>query len=249
MNQVISFSGGKDSTAMLLKMLENGEDIHSVVAFDTGWEFPQMLEHWDQVEEYTGIPITRLHPRYDFTESLFTRPIKKRDGTTRCGNGWPSWNRRWCTREKIEAIDRYVNDLDGDSVVCIGFASDESSRVDSKEITNKKYGTRFPLIELGLTEENSLKVCTDAGFDWGGLYEEFSRLSCFCCPLQTLDNLRSVKKLTPDLWDKMLDMDVGGSFHGYDSVLDLHKRFEEEEHLGKSFNIREYNRKVKKDES
>jgi rubrerythrin len=29
---------------MLLMMLERGESIHSVVWFDTGWEFPQMQD-------------------------------------------------------------------------------------------------------------------------------------------------------------------------------------------------------------
>ncbi len=35
MNNVISFSGGKDSTAMLHLMLDRGESIHSVLFFDT----------------------------------------------------------------------------------------------------------------------------------------------------------------------------------------------------------------------
>ena len=42
---VISLSGGKDSTAMLLMMLERGEPIADIMFFDTGWEFPQMYEH------------------------------------------------------------------------------------------------------------------------------------------------------------------------------------------------------------
>lgn len=46
-SNIVSLSGGKDSTAMLLMMLERGEDIHSVVFFDTGWEFPEMHEHID----------------------------------------------------------------------------------------------------------------------------------------------------------------------------------------------------------
>ena len=45
MNNTISLSGGKDSTAMLNIMLGRGESIHSAVFFDTGWEFPEMLEH------------------------------------------------------------------------------------------------------------------------------------------------------------------------------------------------------------
>ena len=60
MNQIVSLSGGKDSTAMLHLMLEKGEPFHSVIFFDTGWEFPQMYEHLDLVEKKTGIEIVRL---------------------------------------------------------------------------------------------------------------------------------------------------------------------------------------------
>ncbi|GAH74603.1 unnamed protein product [marine sediment metagenome] len=56
----VSFSGGKDSTAMLLRMLELGIPIHEIRYFDSGsWEYPQMREHVDKVEKYIGRPITR----------------------------------------------------------------------------------------------------------------------------------------------------------------------------------------------
>ena len=43
---VVSLSGGKDSTAMLLMLLERGEPVADVVFFDTGWEFPEMSNIW-----------------------------------------------------------------------------------------------------------------------------------------------------------------------------------------------------------
>ena len=65
-NQIISLSGGKDSTAMLLMMLERKEPIHSIVFFDTGWEFPQMLDHINLLEKRTGIKIVRLKAKRPF---------------------------------------------------------------------------------------------------------------------------------------------------------------------------------------
>ncbi len=38
MKHMVQFSGGKDSTAMLKKMIEQKWDIDEVVFFDTGWE-------------------------------------------------------------------------------------------------------------------------------------------------------------------------------------------------------------------
>ena len=50
---VVSFSGGKDSTAMLLKMIEEKIPIDCILFCDTGLEFPQMYEHIDKIEKET----------------------------------------------------------------------------------------------------------------------------------------------------------------------------------------------------
>ena len=48
---VVSFSGGKDSTAMLLGMIERDMPIDYILFCDTGIEFPAMYEHIDRVEK------------------------------------------------------------------------------------------------------------------------------------------------------------------------------------------------------
>ena len=238
MNNVISFSGGKDSTAMVLEMLERGENIHSVVAFDTGWEFPQMLEHWDKFEKYTGLEIVKLYPRFDFTESLFTREIKKRDGTTRIGNGWPAPLRRWCTREKMNQIDKYMRTIEN-PVSCIGFAADEQKRADGKGVNDKRYKVRFPLIEWDIDEAEALAICKRHGFNYGGLYDHFQRVSCFCCPLQRIGELRLLRRHYPEQWGLMLkwekDAQENKGFRGYETVHDLERRFAEEDKQGELF--------------
>lgn len=108
-NQIISLSGGKDSTALLLMMLERGEPIHSVVFFNTGWEFPEMEAHIDQLEKYTGLKFIRLKPTKGFDYLLKEHPVVSKKGKTkgsihRIGYGWPSPLRRWCTRLKINTI-------------------------------------------------------------------------------------------------------------------------------------------------
>lgn len=42
---VLSLSGGKDSTAMLLRLLEEKQPVDFILFCDTGLEFPQMYEH------------------------------------------------------------------------------------------------------------------------------------------------------------------------------------------------------------
>jgi len=272
MNNVISLSGGKDSTAMLLMMLERNEPIHSVVFFDTGWEFPEMYVHLDLLEKNTSVKIWRLQSRLPFEYWMFHRPIKTRKirrekiallpqpkieefedrheyedelgrweidpyeykvikvgEVYRTGNGWPSPSRRWCTREKVNTI-KYFSKPIPNPVQCVGYAADETHRGNPRA----KALYRFPLQEYNITEAQALQYCYDKGYNWGGLYNHFRRVSCFCCPLQRLGELRTLRKHFPELWNKMLEMDKANpkynlGFRGYKTVHDLDKRFAKED--------------------
>lgn len=88
MNQIVSLSGGKDSTAMLLMMLERGETVHSAVFFDTGWEFPGMLEHIEKLSAYVldryGVKVWTIYPRLPFEFQMIHKPIIARKGKHKC---------------------------------------------------------------------------------------------------------------------------------------------------------------------
>jgi hypothetical protein len=80
-----------------------------------------------------------------------------------------------------------------------------------------------------MDEAACLQYCKDRGFDWGGLYEHLSRVSCFCCPLQRIGGMRAIRKIRPELWAKMLKWDAAlkdnRGFWGYHTVHDLERRF------------------------
>lgn len=227
---IVSFSGGKDSTAMLLMLLEKGYPVDEIRAFDSGWEFPQMYDHWRQVEEYTGRKITIVHPKKSFTHWLLHQRVIARKGESkgevhRIGNGWPSPMRRWCTGRKVDALYRDRRDC----TWYVGIAFDERDRA-SKSMTDRRSEKRvYPLIDWGITEADALEYCYGKGFTWGGLYDHFLRVSCFCCPLQGIGELRKLRKYYPDLWAQMLEWDraipVNRGFRGYETVQDLEERF------------------------
>ena len=52
---IVSFSGGKDSTAMLLHLLELGEPIDEILFCDTTMEFPEMYVHIEKVKKDINI--------------------------------------------------------------------------------------------------------------------------------------------------------------------------------------------------
>jgi len=196
---ILSFSGGKDSTGLFFMLLERGISFEAVF-FDGGWEFPQMYEHLARVEELGGKKITILRENFDYFAAHHT--YTTRQGEKRRGYGWPSFRRRWCTRIKTSAINGYVrkNQI---TKMLLGIAFDEQHRI-RRSI---RPGVYYPLVEWRVTEADALAYCKRLGFDWGGLYEHFSRVSCFCCPLKGLHDFRILYDHFPDLWNRMLNLD------------------------------------------
>ena len=80
----------------------------------------------------------------------------------------------------------------------VGIAADETQRIKT---------ACYPLVEWGMSEKDCLDYCYARGFDWGGLYRIFSRVSCWCCPLQSLEELRKLYRYFPDLWRQLEEWD------------------------------------------
>lgn len=207
---VVSFSGGKDSTAMLLRMIEEGYPVDIILyCHIRGLEFPEMEDHIKKVEDYIGRKITVLESKKDFMyyATKQTRVIKSEKtpgfqvGDIAKGYGYPTVKARWCTKHlKTEVIDKYLKNLkkDYDIIQYVGIASDE---------THRERDLNYPLIDWGMTEKDCLEYCYSRGFDWGGLYDIWDRVSCWCCPLQSLGDLRKLREKRPLLWERLREMD------------------------------------------
>lgn len=77
---VVSLSGGKDSTAMLLRMLEEGMPVDIILFCDTGLEFPALYRHLEKLERDIGREITRIRPDRPFEYYFLEHEMKKKNG-------------------------------------------------------------------------------------------------------------------------------------------------------------------------
>jgi len=241
---MVSLSGGKDSTAMLLLMIERNMPIDAVFTADTGMEFPEMYPHLERLDEFLyrerGLHITTLRHPKGFEWLMFEEPKsslktvewRRKLGIPLYGNGWPAAKSRWCTghlkthlmRNALVEIKKQYRLL-----TYIGIAADEPKRV---------HKDRYPLVDWQISEKEALQVCKSRGYDWSGLYDIYRRCSCWCCPLQPLGELRKLHDHHPNLWKRLCEMDKRakacfgdhplGQFKTGWTVPELEQRFEME---------------------
>lgn len=241
----LSFSGGKDSTFLLLELLRREYPLDEVVFFDTGWEFPAMYEHIEKIKKMcaeSGIKFVTLYPPKDFDHLMFKHIT--RNG--KAGYSWCGGNARWGTTYKLQTLDAYAQQNKG-SIVYVGIAADETHRLEKERAEFK----RFPLVQWGIAEAECLQGCYAAGFDWGGMYEHLDRLSCMYCRNKNLKELRNIRKHYPDVWEKLkeyqsltnLPYKTNGT-----TIFDLEKRFcleEQRTAQGMSVTSKEFHEQLK----
>jgi 3'-phosphoadenosine 5'-phosphosulfate sulfotransferase (PAPS reductase)/FAD synthetase len=225
-------------------MIEEGMKIDLILFCDTGLEFPEMYEHIRKVEKYIGRKITILKPEKDFMWWATEYSFKSKTGSEIKGKGYPSRMIRWCNQKfKRDVCNKYLNELRKkyDVIIYAGIAFDEPSRVAN---------LNYPLIyRWRMTEKACLQFCYERGFDWDGLYEIWDRVSCWCCPLQSLKSLRKLRKYRPNLWKKLKEIDaklahtIQPNFKFDRSLSDIERRFEVEDEFiaeGKKIGTKEF---------
>lgn len=196
---IANFSAGKDSLAMVLLLLRMNKPLDGIAFFDTGTEFPFVYRTINKLVDFSGKEFFRITAKYSFEHYLLYGARDEELPDTRYSFPFPTKFSRWCTGLKVDSIKRFFKEKFPDVEIFnyIGIASDELSRV-------RLSVDHYPLIQYGVTEKEALKICYSNGFDFEGYYDKHSRLGCWFCPLQSLEDLRILRTDYPDLWEKLL---------------------------------------------
>lgn len=234
MEHILSLSYGKDSLACLGAIAELGLPLDRIVhaevwATDTiPADLPPMVEFKKKadaiIKERWGLDVEHIRASYcrlcdnPTFEKIF---YQTRKGGKYTGSlvGFPTTLVRWCQDLKTNAV-KEANAVNG--IRYIGIAIDEQNRFSN--LSDKQIS---PLVEIGWTEADARKWCEDNGL-LSPIYTNSSRGGCWFCPMQSLQQLRILRKNYPDLWSLLMkwDKDSPLSFHadGH-TVHDFDKRF------------------------
>lgn len=239
MKYIASCSFGKDSLAMVLRLLEENKPLDEVIFYDTGMEFDSIYRNRDRIKELLfqkHIRYTELSSKNTFLFDMFIRPVKYRNPENHkypyhYGYEWCGGCARWGTSGKLATIKKHYKDTYGDEEIFeyVGIAYDEPSRI--KNEVQKLY----PLIEWKMTEKDCLQYCYDKGFNWKEnnieLYDVLDRVSCWCCRNKNLKELKNIYMYMPEYWQKLrgIQSRIDSPMKGVGkSVFDLEERFKKE---------------------
>lgn len=166
---VVALSGGKDSTALALRLRElNPEVPYKFVCTPTGDELPEMFEHWRKLGEMLGSPLIPI-----MGETGLNGLIERQKAL-------PNHRQRWCTRIlKIEPYRRWLA-LHAPVVSYVGLRADEEGRAGGQFEDIPGVVTRYPLREWGWGLDDVLAYNASRGV------EVPERSDCARCPFQRL---------------------------------------------------------------
>lgn len=169
---VVGLSGGKDSTALALLLVEREPRQYEFICNTTGDELPEMLDHWKRLEDLLGSEIIQVRHERSLDEEI------RKQGML------PSVFARWCTRIlKIEPTIRYMDGLPDGSTLYVGLRADEEIR---RGIYGEDMLIRFPLREWDMDEAAVWKALDDRGICIP------KRTDCAKCPYQRLGEWREL---------------------------------------------------------
>ena len=192
---IVSVSGGKDSTAMCLNLLEKGFSKHDFICVfaDTGWEHQSTYDYLNKLEKTIGkiervkSEITVKEEHKEIIEQIefelgFESPMIRRIIKN---HFFPNRFQKWCTTDlKIKPIKKFFDSLEEDFLNLVGIRKEESPR--RSKMKEWEYNDFFdcwvhrPLINW--TEKEVIDIHHRFNLSPNKLYlNGSSRVGCYPC--------------------------------------------------------------------
>lgn len=207
---VVTWSGGKDSTVVVLEALKQNIPIDEIIFFDTFYEFKDMYGYMGEIKSYINqhypnrnIKFTTIGNPDIFTKWSQGKFVRgKFKGKMR---GFPlTVGMSYCTRElKTRPYTHYFKEINKTKKVVslIGIALNELNRVRTDDTI------LYPLINWDMTEDDCITYLKNIGLH-NPLYDKFSRLGCWMCPKQNFTSLKILITEYPEYWKQIKEWEA-----------------------------------------
>jgi len=200
---IVSFSGGKDSTATLLWALGHNPEDTLAIFCDTGAEWPETYTYLDQVEQRLGIAIIRLS-----TDATLEDLVRER-------GRWPALHVRYCTKTlKYLVLQDWLNHHGyHDALILFGQRWEESRRraqlpfYDPPPLGPAATAVFRPVLDW--TEAQVFAYLDQHDMPPNPVYNlGATRVSCAVCPLTSIGNIIAFARTHPDRFDHYMALEA-----------------------------------------
>lgn len=207
---IVSWSGGKDSTATILLAKEHGEPLDEIIFSEVMFDDTisgELPEHIDFIRN-VAIPMfnawgyeTKIL-RHDRTYMDYFNQVRQRGKHVGKKVGFPMADRCNVRNCKVLPIQKYIRES-GPCIQYVGIAVEEKSRL----VSMHREPTKVSLLEkYSYTEEMAKHKCAEYGL-LSPYYDYSKRGGCWFCPNAGRNQLRYVREYHPVLWEKLLALE------------------------------------------
>lgn len=231
---VISFSGGKDSSAMLATIVENYPKAKKyVVMADTGFEHDDAIEWSKKIVESFGLTLNVVQANWkDGTVKTFQGMVRDR-------KKFPSSSCRQCTSDlKRDPIYKWIRNNVSEPIIinAMGLRADESrnraakrvfsfnKRLSTKVINYQRKRTAFDWLPIHTwTTDEVISYLGDKDIELHPAYSYLPRFSCRLCILMRTKDIVAVYHNDRPAFDMVSDLEkeIGFTMRNGESLVQL----------------------------
>lgn len=201
---ILALSGGKDSAALAVYMLEKYPDLEMEYVFtDTGCELPETYEYLDRIRAVLNIDITVI--KSDKTWDNFWSLYKVKHTKYGSFTYLPSPKQRWCTEVlKLIPYDKWLLEKHPNQTIhsYVGLRADEKRDRKGFKSSKANVVSHFPFLENGLNYDDIKSLLESSGLGFPKYYEWRKRSGCYFCFYQSKREWLGLYENHPELFKK-----------------------------------------------
>jgi len=193
---IISYGGGQNSTAMIIKMYNQGMQIDEIIFSDVGNEMPETYEFLKEFKKWCKKNKLKL--------TIIKSKLGKLKDYYKSKNMIPYRMFRHCTDKfKIVPMNDYIKKTYGLKTpinMYMGIASDEKHRAE-KIRGRKQFTHKFPLVEWDIDRQGCIDIIKSEGLSVP------VKSGCYFCPFQPKKAWVSLLEKHPELFQESIDFE------------------------------------------
>lgn len=207
---ILANGGGTNSSAILVGLYERGLKLDGNVFADTGDEKPETYMHLQIVSDWCE---SVGFPRVEILKARQPQQIKDGSLSAEClrlqtlpskAFGFSSCSMKWKVapqRLHFAAVAERLGVAQSELMVLVGFDADEQARIERGKAANNPTQQRYLLDEWGWGREECVAAIARAGLPQPG------KSACFFCPSSKKHEILELRRQSPDLLARALEME------------------------------------------